>query len=118
MNEKVLNGYEHEHGHCCPPVCGDEIFNATIIEEELEVCVPIKVEPYVEVGEPTVSLIGSPCVEQINCCGWNQKGNCKYVVSQKLCVKVPLVFNAKAEANCGLSTNCFNHYYPEQEYGC
>ena len=104
------NGYEHGNEPCCPDVCGFESCNETFLEEKIDVCVPVTVEPSVVVGCPIVSVVGSPCVEEIKCPPSSQKGICKFTITQTICVKVPITINAMAKSNNGLSTDCCDEH--------
>jgi hypothetical protein len=99
----------------CPPVCGDEgaACNTVEIKEIIDVCAPVTVEPSVVVGDVTVSVIDRPHVKPIPCEHWNRLGICKFLVTQKLCVKFPITFRASASANDGLSTDCCDNNFPE-----
>lgn len=115
----MYNDDKYPKRDCCPLVCGngDASCNTTEIKETLDVCVPVTVEPSVTVGDVVVSVIGQPCVRPVNCRHFNQIGQCKFVVTQKLCVQFPITFNATAGAYNGLSTDCFNEKgYPEPYY--
>lgn len=107
-----------EQNHCCPKVCGNEhaACNISELKELIDVCVPVTIEPFVEVGKVTVSVIDEPCVQPIHCGNWNRNGLCKFLVTQKLCVQVPITFNAIAKADNGLSTDCCDNHCHEPHY--
>ncbi len=90
------------------PDCGNEnaACDTAEIKEFLEVCVPVTVDPDVEVGDVIVSTIDEPCVRPIPCGHWNRNGLCKFIVTQKLCVQFPITFKARAIPDNGLSTDC------------
>lgn len=98
----------------CPPAYGKEACNTTEIKEMLDVLVPITVEPKVEVGNAIVNVIGEPCVRPLPCSCHNRGELCKFLVIQKLCVQVPITFNASAKACDGLSTDCCDRKCPGQ----
>ncbi|HHZ03341.1 MAG TPA: hypothetical protein GX396_10490 [Tissierellia bacterium] len=95
---------------CCPPVC-HETGNTTEIEEMIDVAVPVTVAPEVEVGYVTVNVIGEPCVRPIPCVNLPRNGICKFLVTQKLCVQVPITFKASADTSNKLVTDCFVNKY-------
>ena len=111
----MYNENKFEKGHSyCPPVYGNETCNTTEIKEMLELLVPITVDPALEVGNVAVTVGGEPCVRPLPCSSLSRNGICKFLVTQKLCVQVPITFNATARANDGLSTDCFDHRCPRQ----
>lgn len=111
----MYNENKFEKGHpYCPPVYGNETCNTTEIKEILEVLVPVTVAPEVEVGNAAVTVVGEPCVRPLPCSSLSRNGICKFLVTQKLCVQVPITFNATARANDGLSTDCFKNRCPRQ----
>lgn len=66
--------------------------------QSAEVCVAVTVTPSADVGKPetkccgpaTVSAGGTPC-------SGTKNGTCTFVISQIVCVSVPVVFSATAE---------------------
>ncbi len=109
-NENILDKVQP----FCPPEYGKESCNTSEFKEIIDVMVPVTVEPKAEVGKVTVSVIGEPIVRPIPCVNLSRNGICKFLVTQKLCVQVPITFNASAKANDGLSTDCFEHKCPKQ----
>ncbi len=108
----MYNDYKYEKGcPSCPPEYGEEC-DTIEINEIIEAKAPITVAPEVEVGNVIVSVIGEPCVRPIPCVNLSRNGLCKFLVTQKLCVQVPITFNATASANNGLSTDCFEKRCP------
>ncbi len=106
-----------ENKFCCPPVCGNEdsTCNTSELKELIDVCAPVSIEPFVEVGKVTVSVIDDPCVIPVPCGKWNRNGLCRFLVTQKLCVQVPITFKAAAKADNGLSVNCCDNH-PRPHY--
>lgn len=100
-----------------PPVYGNETCNTSEFKEIIDVMVPVTIEPKAEVGKVTVSVIGEPCVRPIPCVNMSGNGICKFLVTQKLCVQVPITFNATAKATDGLSTDCISNKCP-RSYNC
>jgi hypothetical protein len=85
--------------------------------QEIDVCVPITVEPYVDLEEPIIECIEEPCLVPIPCCAWNKKGKCRFAISQKLSIMIPIEF--KAEALSGpASVNCLGEEEEEEEVEC
>ena len=66
--------------------------------QEVDVCVPVTVKPFANVLAPKIKCVGTPVV----CAGEGEcKGNCgnvcKFTISQKIKVEIPVIFGAKAE---------------------
>lgn len=85
--------------------CNEDSCDVTAFQE-IDVCVPITVEPYVDLGEPIIECIEEPCLVPIPCGAWNKKkGKCRFTICQKLSIMIPIEF--KAEALSGPpSVNC------------
>lgn len=59
------------------------------------VCLPVTVSPYVFTGPTTVQCCGEPVViPGCECCKGEENGVCKFTISQKLRVDVPVEFGA------------------------
>lgn len=75
--------------------------------KEIDVTVPITIEPYACLGDACVEIIDAPCIIPIPRC--MRKHNCQYAVKQKLCVIFPIEFNAVASSGppiCSIGDNC------------
>jgi hypothetical protein len=85
--------------------CNEDSCDVTAFKE-IDVCVPITVEPYIDLGEPIIECIEEPCLVPIPCAAWNKKnGKCRFTICQKLSIMIPIEF--KAEALSGPpSVNC------------
>jgi hypothetical protein len=82
--------------------------------QEIDVCVPITVEPYVDLGEPIIECIEEPCLLPIPCDAWNKKSKCKFTICQKLNIMIPIEF--KAETCSGPpSVSCLGSEEEEEE---
>lgn len=65
--------------------------------QEIDVCVPITVEPYVDLGEPIIDCIEEPYLIPIPCSSWDKKKRkCKFTVCQKLSIMIPIEFYVDA----------------------
>lgn len=72
--------------------------------QDLDVCVPVTVKPYVRINETEVECIGEPYI--ITNHGYMKGKNvCKFNLAQKLCVMIPIEFIAKA-TNGPISVIC------------
>ena len=75
--------------------------------QEVDVCVPVTIAPYANVGEATVTCCGAPTItEGTASCAGTAGGTCSFTVSQRVCVAVPVTFGANTSAgdyrvNCG-----------------
>lgn len=81
----------------CASVCGETGCEVNAFQE-LDVCVPITIEPYVNISEAVVECIEDPCIVPVPCRTWNKNGTCKFTIAQKLCVMVPIEFKATASS--------------------
>jgi len=80
---------------CCNPSCEKDDCNVNAFQE-IDVCVPITIEPYVNLGEAVIECIDDPYLSPVPCCTWNKNGTCKFTIAQKICVMVPIEFKATA----------------------
>lgn len=66
--------------------------------QDVDVSVPVTVKPFGEVGNAKTQCIGKPivCTDHKDCC---DKGCevCRFTISQRLRVEVPVIFGARAE---------------------
>lgn len=90
------------------PVAAEQEGNCpTTSYQEVDVCVPVTIAPYANVGEATVTCCGAPTItEGTASCAGTAGGTCSFTVSQRVCVAVPVTFGANASAgdyrvNCG-----------------
>lgn len=81
--------------------------------QDVDVCVPITVKPFGEVGNATVQCLGKPSIQSgSDCCPGKTEGVCKFTISQKLRIEVPVYFGARAEAG-EASVDCGCNGYEE-----
>jgi hypothetical protein len=76
----------------------DDMTCPAIGYQDVNVCVPVTIKPFGDVGNATTQCIGRPIVTSENdrCCG-EPGGVCKFTISQKLRIEVPVMFGARAE---------------------
>lgn len=67
--------------------------------QDIQVCVPVTIKPFGEVGNAKVQCLGKPEIRP-GCasCDGIPDGTCQFTISQKLRIQVPVVFGARAEA--------------------
>lgn len=71
----------------------------TVSYQDVNVCVPVTIKAYGEIGTAKTQCLGKAIVS----CGSDdcteKSGNvCKFTISQNLRVEIPVMFDAKAEA--------------------
>lgn len=100
MNQDSMeNQYELSQDPGCPAVG----------IQNVNICVPITVKPFGEAGNATVQCLGCPIVMPgCDHCPGKPGDVCKFTISQKLRIEVPVVFGARAQAGeasieCGCS---------------
>lgn len=66
------------------------------VYQDMDVCVPITVEPYVNMHNAQVECIDEPYIVTSPCNSNNKNGTCRFNLAQKLCITIPIEFRAKA----------------------
>lgn len=74
--------------------CNENGCDVTIYHD-VDVCVPITVEPYVNLHEAEVECIDEPYIVTSSCSPKNKNGTCRFNLAQKLCIMIPIEFRAK-----------------------
>lgn len=77
--------------------CDDNGCDVNIFQD-VDVCVPITVEPFVKLHEAEVECIDEPYIvsSEYNC--KNKNGTCRFNLAQKLCIMIPIEFKAKTSS--------------------
>ena len=66
--------------------------------QDVNVCIPVTIKPFGEAGNVKTQCLGNPVISsKCDTCSGNPGGVCKFTISQKLRVEVPVIFDAKAE---------------------
>lgn len=66
--------------------------------QDVNVCIPVTIKPFGEAGNATTRCIGKAIVSsECEECPGKTGEVCKFTISQKLRVEVPVVFGARAE---------------------
>lgn len=86
----------------------------TIGYQDLNVCIPISIKAFGEVGNAKTQCLGkSTILSGCDACAGKPGEVCKFTISQKLRVEVPVIFGARAEAgeaiiDCGCTEKINN----------
>lgn len=77
--------------------CDDNGCDVNVFQD-IDVCVPITVEPFVKLHEAEVECIDEPYIvsSEYNC--KNKNGTCRFNLAQKLCIMIPIEFKAKTSS--------------------
>lgn len=79
--------------------CDTEVGCTESCYREISVSVPIAIKPFGEVGNAKTECVGNAVViEKYNPCDKKCDNLCKFTITQKLRVEVPVIFGARAEA--------------------
>ncbi len=79
--------------------------------QEVNVCVPVTIKPFGEIGNAKTKCLGNAVVKAgCDDCPGKPGEVCKFTISQKLQVEVPVIFGARAEkgetsVDCGCVGN-------------
>lgn len=85
------NGYEDEK-------TADKTGCPAVGYQDVNVCIPVTIKPFGEAGNVRTQCLGNPVISsKCDTCSGNPGGVCKFTISQKLRVEVPVIFGAKAE---------------------
>ena len=77
----------------------DEFGCSTVGYQDVDVCVPITIKAFGEVGNAKTQCLGKSIISSgSNVCPGKPGEVCKFTISQKLRVEVPVIFGARAEA--------------------
>ncbi|MBQ7935408.1 MAG: hypothetical protein IJ333_03565 [Clostridia bacterium] len=83
--------------------------------QDVDVCVPVTIKPFGEVGNAKTQCLGKPVVYP-DCDRYPGKPHevCKFTISQRLRVEVPVIFGARAEVgdalvDCGCAEEKDDH---------
>lgn len=96
------------------PQVKDEIGCSIMGYQDVDVCIPITVKAFGEVGNAKTQCLGKSVIScGCDACAGKSGEVCKFTISQRLRVEVPVIFGARAEAgetiiDCGCTekTDC------------
>ena len=66
---------------------------ATVNYQYANISIPVEVVPKTKVGEITIECCDEPCIE---CVGCECKGGLDLVITQKVCIKIPVKYQIEA----------------------
>ena len=85
---------EHrEHREHRDPECRDGVCKRTVIQKA-DVSVPVEIKPNATIGRIKSECIGEPHITSERC---NQEGGCRFVITQTICVRIPIQYNVQTE---------------------
>lgn len=95
-----------------------EKFPATAYQD-VNVCMPVSIKAHGEVGKIQTQCIGRPTITPgCGVCPGKCHGECKFIITQKIRVKIPVVIRAKADVG-EAAVECKDNGYEEREKcGC
>lgn len=89
----------NEHLEITTQHINDEIGCSTVGHQDVDVCIPIAIKAFGEVGNVKTQCLGKSVIASGSDVRSGKSGEvCKFTISQKLRVEVPVIFGARAEA--------------------
>ena len=82
----------------CGPSCRLDENCSRIAHQQARVSVPIRLAPYVRVGEASTWCCGAPAFHPACDRSGHDRHHCAFIVSQMMCVSVPITFCVDANA--------------------
>ena len=73
--------------------------------QEAKVCVPVTVTPFANIGEITTECCGKATISRENNCRGKENKSCKFTISQKIKVEIPVEFGASTNVG-GTFVDC------------
>lgn len=76
----------------------DKVGCKAVGHQDVNVCIPVTIKPFGEAGNAKTQCLGKAVIlSGCDMCPGEPGGVCKFTISQKLRVEVPVVFGARAE---------------------
>ena len=96
---------KHENVHCSEERCDTKATKTSTI------CVPVTIAPYAKVGTIVTECCGKPEVsEKHTKCKGVENGSCKFTISQKIKVEIPVEFGANTTVGgTFVECECFDY---------
>lgn len=80
--------------------------------QDVVVAVPVEIKPFAKVGKIKTDCIGKPIIERgVKHCEGKHHEVCRFTISQKIRVEVPVIFGAKTEVG-ETQIECKHHNHP------
>ncbi len=80
--------------------------------QDVVVGVPVEIKPFADIGKIKAECIGKPIIARgTTTCEGKPREVCKFTVSQKIRIEVPVIFGAKTEVGQA-RIDCRYHGYP------
>lgn len=112
MDYEMEQKMEEMMGH--KPCEEEKAACSAIGHQDVKVCIPVTIKPFGEAGNVKTKCVGEAVVEK-GCakCEGKPGEECKFTITQKLRIDVPVIFGARAEigdaavdCGCADSMNC------------
>ncbi len=80
--------------------------------QDVVVGVPVEIKPFAQIGKVKTECVGKPIIKRgSTMCEGKSKETCKFTISQKVRVEVPVMFGAKTEIG-EARIDCKHHGFP------
>ena len=80
--------------------------------QDVVVGVPVEIKPFAKIGKVKTECVGKPIIKRgSTMCEGKSKETCKFTISQKVRVEVPVLFGAKTEIG-EARIDCKHHGFP------
>lgn len=84
----------------------------TVGYQDVVVGVPVEIKPFADVGKIKAECMGKPVIARgTTACEGKPREVCKFTISQKIRVEVPVIFGAKTEVGQA-RIECKHHGHP------
>ncbi|MFI3175937.1 MAG: hypothetical protein R3Y67_00415 [Eubacteriales bacterium] len=98
-----LEDYCEEKKLKCEIACKEKFYQSS------ELSVPVKIRPFAQIGRITTACYGAPVITPGSDCQGDCDQVCEFVITQKLCVELPIRFGADVKTKaprvqCGCMT--------------
>ena len=101
---------EERHDNYCSEEKSD-----TRAHQAATVCVPVTITPFAKVGTISTECCGRPMISNKHCnCKGIENGSCKFTISQKIKVEIPVEFGANTTVG-GTFVEC-EHMQEDEHY--
>lgn len=95
----------------------------TVSSQKIDVCVPVTIKPFANVGATVMKCCGDAVVlPGHHCCKGQKDGACVFTVTQTICVEVPVEFGAVANVGdtyvdclCASSDEICKNCHPDRK---